>query len=367
MSKRTVFYDIHKALNGQLVEFAGWEMPVSYSGVLEEHKAVRTTAGLFDVSHMGRIQVSGQGAKGLLQYLSTADISGVRPSQACYTLFCNERGGVIDDLFIYKLDRSSYLVCVNASNREKCLNWIKAHAEKISNVTIEDLSDTIAQIAIQGPESVGILQALTDLDISSIKLRTFLQGRLGGMDSLIARTGFSGEKGYELFIPAVIAPGIWDSLMKQGEAVGIKPAGLGARDTLRLEMGYLLYGSDMDENTTPLECSLEKAVALDKEDFIGKAAILQQKEKGIERKLIGFEVLGKGIPRHGHRIYSNGKTLGVVTSGNFSPSLKKGIGLGYVLPNYSKPGSEIFIDIRGKAAVAVVVELPFYKKGKNGK
>ena len=363
--KRTVLYEAHKSLDAQFVEFAGWEMPVSYSGVLEEHKAVRTAAGLFDVSHMGRFQVSGQGAKALLQYVSTADISGVRPGQACYTLFCNERGGVIDDLIIYKLERMSYLVCVNASNREKCLKWIKANSTKFPNVTIEDISDSIAQIAIQGPRSLEILTELTDADLSSIKLKNFVQCRLGGMDSYIARTGFSGEKGYELFLPAIITPGIWDSIMKQGESLGIKPAGLGARDTLRLEMGYLLYGSDMDEETNPLECNLEKAIDLDKEDFIGKEAILKKKEQGIERKLVGFELLQKGVPRHGYRIYSNGKTLGVVTSGNFSPMLKKGIGLGYVLPNYSAPGSEIFIDIRGKVAVAQVVALPFYKKGKS--
>ena len=362
---RTVLYATHESLNAQFVEFAGWEMPVSYSGVLEEHKAVREAAGLFDVSHMGRFQVSGQGAKGLLQYLSTADISGLRPNQACYTLFCNNQGGVIDDLFIYKLERLSYLVCVNAANRGKCLNWIKTHSARFANVTIEDISESIAQIAIQGPKSLEILKGLTDVDLSSIKLRSFLQSRLSGMDSYIARTGFTGERGYELFIPAIIAPGIWESIMKEGESFGIKPAGLGARDTLRLEMGYLLYGSDMDENTSPLECNLEKAVDLAKEDFIGKEAILRQKEQGIERKIVGFELLQKGIPRHGYRIYSNGKTLGVVTSGNFSPTLRKGIGLGFVLPNYSTPGAEVLIDIRGKVAVAQVVELPFYRKRKN--
>lgn len=362
---RTVLYETHGSLNAQFVEFAGWEMPISYTGVLEEHKAVRTAAGLFDVSHMGRFQVSGQGAKGLLQYLSTADIAGLRPNQACYTLFCNKKGGIIDDLIIYKLERAAYLVCVNASNREKCLNWIKASSDKFSNVTVEDISDSIAQIAIQGPKSLEILQGLTDVDLSPVKLKNFVQGRLGGMDSYIARTGFTGERGYELFVPAIIAPGIWDSIMKQGEPLGLKPAGLGARDTLRLEMGYLLYGSDMDDNTSPLECSLEKAVDLGKEDFIGKEAILRQKEQGIERRLVGFELLQKGVPRHGYRIYSNGKTLGVVTSGNFSPTFKKGIGLGFVHPKYSKPGAEILIDIRGKVAPAVVVALPFYKKGWN--
>lgn len=361
---RTVLYETHKSLNAQLVEFAGWEMPLSYSGVLEEHKAVRTAAGLFDVSHMGRMEVSGQGAKGLLQYLSTSDIAGIRPNQACYTLFCNEQGGVIDDLIVYKLERLSYLVCVNAVNREKCLNWINTHSAKFANITIEDLSERIAQIAIQGPKSLDILQELTDVDLSTIKQKNFLMGRLGGMDSYIARTGFTGERGYELFIPAVIASGIWESIMKKGEPSGLKPAGLGARDTLRLEMGYLLYGNDMDKNTTPLECSLERVVDFKKEDFIGKEAILRQKEKGIERRLVGFELMQKGVPRRGYRIYSNGKTLGVVTSGNFSPTLKKGIGLGYVHPNYSRPGAEILIDIRGKVALAVVVELPFYKKGR---
>jgi len=359
---RTVFYETHKALGAQFIEFAGWEMPVSYTGVLEEHKAVRTTAGLFDVSHMGRIQVDGQGAKGFLQHLSTADVAALRPGQACYTLFCNHEGGIIDDLLIYKLKRASYLLCVNAANRDKCLNWIRKNAADFSNLLIEDVSDSIAQIAIQGPASLQILQELTDADISCLKLKTFVEARLGGMDSYIARTGFTGERGYEVFLPSIIAPGIWESIMKKGEPFGLKPAGLGARDTLRLEMGYPLYGSDMDETTTPIEASLERAVDFEKGDFIGKEAILRKKERGIERKLVGFELLQKGIPRHGYRIYSNGKTLGVVTSGNFSPTLKKGIGLGYIHPNYSGAGSEILIDIRGKAVLAVVVELPFYKK-----
>jgi len=361
---RTVLYSRHEALNAQFVKFAGWEMPVSYSGVLEEHKAVRTAAGLFDVSHMGRFQVTGQGAKALLQYLSTADISGLRPNHACYTLFCTPQGGVIDDLIIYKLERLSYLVCVNAANREKCLNWIKTHSGKFANVNIEDISENIAQIAIQGPKSLEILQGLIEVDLSPVKLKNFISARLGGMDSYIARTGFTGERGYELFVPSIIAPGIWDAVMKQGEPLGIRPAGLGARDTLRLEMGYLLYGSDMDDTTSPLECSLEKAVDLGKEDFIGKEALLKQKAEGIERRLVGFELLQKGIARHGYRIYSNGKTLGLVTSGNFSPTLKKGIGLGFVLPQYSMPGTEVLIDIRGKVAPAQVVELPFYRKGR---
>ena len=360
--KRTVLYEAHKALNAQFVEFAGWEMPISYSGVLEEHKAVRTAAGLFDVSHMGRIQVDGQGAKGFLQHLSTANINSLRAGQACYTLFCNKQGGVIDDLIIYKLKRASFLVCVNAANRDKCLNWINANVPDFQNVSIVDLGDSIAQIAIQGPKSLEILQELTDVDLSTVKLKNFVEGRLGGMDSYIARTGFTGERGYEIFLPAMIAPGIWDSILKKGEEYGIKPAGLGCRDTLRLEMGYPLYGNDMDDKTTPVEASLDKAVDFEKGDFIGRDAILQKKEKGIERKLVGFELLQKGVPRHGCRIYSNGKTLGVVTSGNFSPTLKKGIGMGFVLPQYSAPGTEILIDIRGKAAVAVVAETPFFKK-----
>ena len=360
--RRTVLYEAHKALNAQFVEFAGWEMPISYSGVLEEHKAVRTAAGLFDVSHMGRIQVDGQGAKGFLQHLSTADVDALRAGQACYTLFCNNGGGVIDDLLIYKLKRASFLVCVNAANRDKCLNWINTNAPDFQNVSIIDLGDSIAQIAIQGPKSLEIMQKLTDVDLSPVKLKYFVEGRLGGMDAYIARTGFTGERGYEIFLPAMIAPGIWDSILKQGEEYGIKPAGLGCRDTLRLEMGYPLYGNDMDDKTTPVEANLDKAVDFDKGDFIGRDAILQKKEKGIERKLVGFELLQKGVPRHGCRIYSNGKTLGVVTSGNFSPTLKKGIGMGYVLPQYSKPGTEILIDIRGKAAVSVVVEPPFYRK-----
>lgn len=360
--KRTVLYEAHKALNAQFVEFAGWEMPVSYSGVLEEHKAVRTTAGLFDVSHMGRIQVDGQGAKGFLQRLSTADIDTLRAGQACYTLFCNNDGGVIDDLIIYKLKRASFIVCVNAANRDKCLNWINANSKGVHNITIVDLGDSIAQIAIQGPKSLEILQDLTDVDLAPVRLKNFVEGRLGGMDAYIARTGFTGERGYEIFLPAMIAPGIWDAILKKGEESGIKPAGLGCRDTLRLEMGYPLYGNDMDDTTTPLEASLDRAVDFDKGDFMGREAILRKRDKGLERKLVGFELLQKGVPRHGCRIYSNGKTLGVVTSGNFSPTLKKGIGMGFVLPQYSAPGTEILIDIRGKAAVAAVVELPFYKK-----
>jgi len=310
---------------------------------------------------MGRFQVEGQGSKGFLQYLSASDIASLRPNQACYTVFCNEKGGIIDDLIIYKLERLSYLVCVNAANREKCLNWIKANEPKFTNVRIEDNSEGIAQIAIQGPKSLDILQVLTDVDLSSIKQKSFSKGRLGGMDSYIARTGFTGEKGYELFIPAVIAPGIWDSIMKQGELFGIRPAGLGARDTLRLEMGYPLYGHELSDEITPIEAGLGKYVRFSK-DFPGKEVLEKQSREGTSKALVGLKMLDAGIPRQGYEVQSGGKTIGQVASGTMSPSLEVGIATAFVKPEFKTAGSTVEVVIRGRAAKAEVVPLPFYKK-----
>jgi aminomethyltransferase len=369
--KRTVLYESHKALGAKLVEFAGWEMPLSYTGVLEEHEAVRTAGGLFDVSHMGRIVVRGGNSRAFLDWIVPSDVGKLRPGAALYTVFCNESGGILDDLFVYKRSRSEFLLCVNASNREKCLRWMNASKDRF-HVEVEDQSDLMAQIALQGPESLNLLQQMLDLNVpervkgelETLPVRSFLECPFRGMDALIARTGFSGERGYELFIPYLIAPGLWDSLLAIGKDKGIRPAGLGARDTLRLEMGYLLYGSDMDEQTLPWECGLDRVIDLEKGDFIGREVLQRKKAEGIKRKLVGFEILQKGIPRHGCRIFSEGKAIGVVTSGNFSPSLRRGIGLGYLEPAFSDVGSEILIDVRGKAVPAVVVDLPIYKKKK---
>jgi aminomethyltransferase len=369
---RTVLYEAHQNLGAKFVEFAGWEMPLSYTGVIEEHEAVRTAVGLFDVSHMGRIAVKGPNARTFLDWVTPSDIGKLRPGMALYSVFCNEQGGILDDLYIYKRSRSEFLLCVNSSNREKCLRWLAAQQTRF-NVVVEDISGMVAQLALQGPASLDLLKQMLDMDLlerigpelSSLPLRSFLECPFGGMDALIARTGFSGERGYELFVPYLIAPGLWDAFLSRGKELGLKPAGLGARDTLRLEMGYLLYGNDMDEQTTPLDCGLERVVAYEKGDFIGREALLRKKGEGIKRKLAGFEVLQKGIPRHGCRIFSNGKTIGEVTSGNFSPTLKRGIGLGYVDISYADVGGEILIDIRGKAVPAVIVDLPIYKKKVN--
>jgi aminomethyltransferase len=364
--KETPLVHAHRALNAKLVDFAGWLMPIQYTGVLEEYYAVRKASGLFDVSHMGRIEVSGDQAEAFLQWISTNDVSRLQKGQAQYGMVCQASGGILDDVFVYRTGSSTFLVCVNASNREKMLQWFLKHQSgKFPGAIIRDRSAELAQIAIQGPASKAIMQKLMGAQIETLKPRNCLA--LEGMEfsGLLSRTGYTGELGYEWYLPAAQAALAWDRLLKAGAEYEAKPAGLGARDLLRLDVGYLLYGNDMDESTSPLEASAEWVVAWNKGAFQGQLALRQQKEDGLTRQLAAFEMVERGIPRHDMPIFSNGQSVGKVTSGNFSPILQKGIGLGYVPPALCKEGMLLEIDIRGKRLQAKIVTLPFYKRPKS--
>lgn len=353
-------------MNGRLVDFAGWEMPLHYTGVVDEYHAVRRQAGLFDVSHMGRIRVAGIGAVPLLQRVATNDVEALAPLESHYSMVCNPDGGIKDDIFVYRLAQEDFLLCVNASNREKILQWLRQQAQSIRAADLSDRSGELAQLALQGPASRKILSDLGVTDIASLKPRHCLQTALGGVPLLITRTGYTGEIGYELYVPASHALQVWNELFKAGHTAGLKPAGLGARDLLRLDMGYLLYGNDIDEDTTPLEAGSDWVVAFRKPDFIGREILERQRRHALRRKLVGFELLEKAVPRHGFPLLQNGHghpaPIGAVTSGNLSPLLQKGIGLGYVPPSFADPGTRLLVDIRGRQVPAVVVKPPFYKK-----
>ena len=359
--KRTPLYQTHVSAHAKLVDFAGWEMPIQYSGVVDEYQTVRTAAGLFDVSHMGRLTVEGRDAVAFLQLVTTTNPDPLAVGSAQYSMVCNPAGGIKDDIFIYRLAVTRFLVCVNASNREKIFSWFCAKAPQ-GDVRLEDESSYLAQIALQGPRSPEILKAVCPDADGRLKPRQCLETSILGAQGVVSRTGYTGEIGYELYLPASSAAAAWEALMKAGAASGIKPCGLGARDLLRLEVGYLLYGNDMDEQTTPLEASAAFAVDFAKGDFIGRPALVEQKEKGPAKRLVGFELVEKGVPRHGMSVVADGKDIGVVTSGNLSPRLQKGIGLASVQSKFAEPGTRIQVDIRGRAQEATVVKPPFYKR-----
>ncbi|MBI4401409.1 MAG: glycine cleavage system aminomethyltransferase GcvT [Nitrospirae bacterium] len=365
--KRTPLFDAHAALGAKLVDFAGWEMPIQYSGVVDEYQTVRTAAGLFDVSHMGRVTVEGRDAVAFLQRVTTNNVETLPVGAAQYSMVCNPTGGIKDDIFVYRLGPTRFLLCINASNHEKIVSWLCAKAPQ-GDVRLSDESDELAQIALQGPESQQILRAVCPRAADTLKPRQCVEtevlgaSRANRMTGIVSRTGYTGEVGYELYVPSSSAKVVWEGLMKAGEEAGIKPCGLGARDLLRLEVGYLLYGNDIDEQTTPLEAGAAFAVDFTKGEFIGRPTLLEQKEKGPAKRLVGFELLQKGVPRHGMKIVSDGQVIGIVTSGNLSPRLQKGIGLGYVQTKFSETGTQFQVDIRDRAHPAVVVTLPFYKR-----
>jgi aminomethyltransferase len=356
----------HRAAGAKLVDFAGWQMPIQYSGVVDEYQTVRTKAGLFDVSHMGRIAVSGTGAESFLQRMTTNDLATLKPMQAHYSMVCNPQGGILDDIFVYRLERpGEFLLCVNASNRAKILAWLFDHSQGLPDCRIHDRSAEIAQLALQGPVARAIMESLRLAAPVQLKLRQSTMVRVGGEECLAARTGYTGEYGYEFYVygDATI---VWDALLGAGEAFGLKPAGLGARDLLRLEMGYLLYGNDIDEHTTPVEAGVEWAVSFTKGDFFGRPVLEKQQQARPTRRFVGFELLEKGVPRHGFKILSSAsEPIGEVTSGNLSPLLQKGIGLGYIRSEYATPETGIMIDIRGKLVPSKVVKPPFYKKSES--
>lgn len=364
--KRTPLYDAHVARGAKMVDFAGWEMPVHYTGVLDEYYAVRRQAGLFDVSHMGRINVRGRDALPFLQQVTTNDVAAIDVGRSQYSMVCNAEGGVKDDIFIYRTGPEEFLLCVNASNREKIMTWLMEQHDKVSGKhDIQDCSEEVAQMALQGPTSKSILMELVDKEVEQLKPRGCFQTKVGNDSWLISRTGYSGELGYELYGPSHGALEMWSILMRGAATYGIKPAGLGARDLLRLDMGYFLYGNDLTEETTPLEAGAEWIVSFTKGEFIGRAMMIRQKEEGLLRKFIAFELLEKAIPRQGMKIYSGEQEAGQVTSGNLSPILQKGIGLGYVLPAFAEMGASLLVEIRGRRVPASVVKLPFYKKPKS--
>jgi aminomethyltransferase len=360
MALRTPLYDTHVEAGARVVDFAGWEMPVQYAGILEEHEAVRTRAGLFDVSHMGEVVFRGPRAAEALGRLFTNDLRKLVDGQAQYGCLCRPDGGIVDDVIVYRRGAEDWLVCVNAGNRQKDFEWLRAGEGPGASVKNE--SDDWAQLALQGPKAVAIVQRLTRTDLSRIATFHFAGAEVAGVTCIAARTGYTGEDGFELFCPPDRATKLWDALLDAGKGDGVIPCGLGARDSLRLEAAYRLYGSDMDDQTTPLEAGLGWVVKLDKGDFNGRDALLAQKARGLPRKLVGFTLTERGIPRHGYAVLRDGKPAGVVTSGTQSPTLKIPVGLAYVPPDLSAEGSTFAVEIRGRAVAAKVVKTPFYSR-----
>ena len=359
--KNTPLVKKHEALGAKMAEFAGYNMPISYAGIKVEHKTVREGVGVFDVSHMGEFMVKGEGALDLIQKVTSNDASKLSIGDAQYSCFPNGKGGIVDDLLVYRLAESEYMLVVNASNMDKDWNWI--NEQNTFGAELSNVSDDYALLAVQGPKAAEALQSLTDVDLSAVKYYTFKQGKFAGLDNIIlSATGYTGSGGFELYIPNEAAEAVWDAVFEAGKDFGIAPIGLGARDTLRLEMGYCLYGNDIDDTTSPLEAGLSWITKLKKGDFIDSDYLKQQKANGTTRRLVGFEMVERGIPRHDYIIEDvDGNVIGKVTSGTQSPSLGKAIGLGYVNKPFVKSGSEIYIAIRKKKVKAVVVKLPFYK------
>lgn len=388
--KKTPLNDTHRALGGKMVDFGGWEMPVQYAaGVIEEHMRTRTAAGLFDVSHMGEIWVEGLDAIPFVNRLTTNDVTKLVDGQAHYSALTNERGGVVDDLLVYRFNSEKLLLVVNAGTTEKDWDWITRNADalvrnervsvqrfspdkviadesvRVPSITLANASKDFCQIAVQGPDATGILQQLTETDLSEIKYYHFTTGRVDGVESIISRTGYTGEDGFEIYAAPERAEQLWNKLLetgRYGRDGGILPCGLAARNTLRLESAMSLYGHELSDDITPLEANLGWITKLQKGEFIGRDALVALKEKGLERKLVGFEMREPGIARDDFAVYIDGKKVGYVTSGSPAPYLKKNIGLAFVPLEFAKPGQEIKIDVRGKMLSAEIVPTPFYKR-----
>jgi aminomethyltransferase len=360
--RRTPLHSEHVSLNGKMVPFAGYSMPVQYpSGITAEHRAVRSAAGLFDVSHMGEFEVRGPQALELVQHVTTNDASRLEVGQAQYSTLPAENGTLLDDLLVYRFP-DHYLLVVNASNRERDLEWIRSHAGGF-DAEVRDRSDEIALLALQGPNAAAILARLTDLDLEEIAYYHFREGTVAGRPAIVSRTGYTGEDGFELYVANADAVPLWRAILEEGAAEGVVPAGLGARDSLRLEMGYALYGNDLDETRTPLEAGLGWVVKLDKGDFVGREALVRRKEQGVDERLAGFRLLERGFPRHGYPVRHEGRPAGEVTSGVLSPSLGQGIGMAYLPAAAAKPGTRVEVVIRDQPVPAEVVRPPFYREG----
>lgn len=359
--KNTALTGVHQQLNAKMVPFAGYLMPVQYEGINIEHDTVRNAVGVFDVSHMGEFILKGEGALDLIQRVTSNDASKLTPGKAQYSCLPNNTGGIVDDLIVYYLEDGHWMLVVNASNIEKDWNWIQQH--NTGNVEMHNISDKTSLLAVQGPHATAVIQKLTSVDLSAIPYYSFMKGEVAGCKNvLISNTGYTGAGGFELYFENQYADIMWNALFEAGKEFGIKPAGLGCRDTLRLEMAFCLYGNDIDDTTSPLEAGLGWITKFTK-DFTNSTALKAQKEAGVSRKLVGFEMIDRGIPRHGYEIAdASGNIIGVVTSGTQSPSLQKAIGLGYVQKAHTAEGSDIYIKIRDKAIKATVVKTPFLKK-----
>ncbi|SHJ63299.1 glycine cleavage system aminomethyltransferase GcvT [Desulfofundulus thermosubterraneus] len=361
--QKTPLYNKHIENGGKMVNFGGWALPVQYSSIIEEHQAVRERAGLFDVSHMGEIRLSGPGALALVQKAVTNDVSRLSPFQALYTPVCLPRGGVVDDILVYRLGPEEFLLVVNAATKDKDYAWFGQLAVEFSGVSVEDISSQTAQLALQGPRAAQILARLTSADLTSLRYYWVSPDvEVGGVKCMISRTGYTGEDGFELYCPAEEASRLWDEIMSAGEREGLLPCGLGARDTLRFEAAMPLYGHELSENITPLEAGLERFVSWEKDYFIGKEALLRQKKEGVKRRLVGFEMVDRGIPRQGYAIARDGQVIGEITSGTQSPTLGKALGMGYVPVEYAAINTQLEVIIRGRSSRAKVVPTPFYRR-----
>jgi len=360
--KKTPLNARHRSLGARMIDFGGWDMPVEYSGVVNEHLAVRTHAGLFDVSHMGEIEIAGRDALAAVQQLTSNDASRLSKNQAQYSALTTPAGTFVDDVLTYKLADEHYMFVVNASNIIKDFSWITSQISNAGDVVAVNTSSRYALLALQGPAALPVLQKLTGVNLSEIKYYWFTTGEVASVAGTISRTGYTGEDGFEIFVPPAQAERVWDAILGAGRDAGVVPAGLAARDTLRLEAAMRLYGNDMDERTTVLEADLGWIVGWKKDGFTGADVLRRQKAEGVQKKLVGFEVLDRGIARHGHDVFLNGDKAGVVTSGTQTPFLKKSIGMAYVPAGYTAPGTELEIDVRGRRLRAAVVSMPFYKR-----
>jgi aminomethyltransferase len=360
--KRTPLYECHLKAGARMVPFVGWEMPVQYKGVIDEHRTVRTAVGLFDVSHMGELEVTGRRALDLVQYVTCNDAAKLTVGRAQYSGLMTPRGTFVDDLLVHKMADDHYFLVVNAANADKDYAYLCAQAAAFDNVDVVNRSDEYAQIAVQGPHALGVLQQLTPVSLAEIKYYRFVRGEVMGVPAIIARTGYTGEDGFEVYLAPEKAAALWDRLLAVGAPAGIAPCGLGARDTLRFEACMHLYGNDIDDTTTPLEAGLDWIVKLEKGVFLGREALARQLSAGLARRLVGFEMTGRGIARHGYPILAGGAQVGDVTSGTHAPTLGKALGLGYVPLALAAAGTTIDIEIRGQGVSAQVVPTPFYRR-----
>lgn len=368
--KRTPFYDLYSAYpEARCIDFGGWELPVQFTGIVKEHEAVRQKAGLFDVSHMGEFMVSGSGSEAFLQKMTTNDVNRLADGAAQYTLLCYPSGGVVDDLLVYRLGEERYMLVVNASNIDKDFQWLQEHlTDEFAGVSLSNVSDDTLLLALQGPLAEKILAEVTDAPLPALQPFHFLEhATVCDVEVLLSRTGYTGEDGFELYAPVESAAALWNGLLAAGSPYGLTPAGLGARDTLRFEAKLPLYGQELSADITPLEAGVQFFVKLDKDDFIGREALLKQKEAGLQRRLAGLEMIDRGIPRSHYPVYADGVKIGEVTTGTQSPTLKRNLGLALIDAAYSAIGTEVYVEIRGKQLKAAVVKAPFYKKSQGVK